>query len=263
MLNLSISMFFRGKMLKNLQGKLVVITGAARGIGAQAAQAFADLGAKVALISRESAALHQIADQTGGLALPCDVADAPALAAAIATAEDRFGPTHVLINNAGVIEPIAPISQADPQDFARACAVNINGVFNGMHAVLPSMTARGEGTILTVGSGAAHAPQEGWSAYCASKAGAFMLTRAAHLEAGARGVRVLSLSPGTVATDMQRKIKASGVNPVSQLDWAVHIPADWPAKALVWMCTPAADAFLGAEVSLRDPAIRAQIGLGQ
>jgi NAD(P)-dependent dehydrogenase (short-subunit alcohol dehydrogenase family) len=88
-----------------------------------------------------------------------------------------------------------------------------------------------------------------------------MLTRAAHLEAGAAGVRVLSLSPGTVATEMQRAIRASGMNPISQLDWSVHVPPEWPARALLWMCGPEADEFRGAEVVLRDGAIRARIGL--
>ena len=88
-----------------------------------------------------------------------------------------------------------------------------------------------------------------------------MLTRAADLEARAAGVRVMSLSPGTVATDMQVVIKASGVNPVSKLDPSVHIPADWPARALVWMCSPDADAHLGQELSLRDEALRNRLGL--
>ena len=60
---------------------------------------------------------------------------------------------------------------------------------------------------------------------------------------------------------MQREIKASGVNAVSRLDWSDHIPADWPAKALLWMCSSDADDYLGQEVSLRDPAIRARIGV--
>ena len=71
----------------------------------------------------------------------------------------------------------------------------------------------------------------------------------------------MGLSPGTVATDMQREIKASGVNPVSQLDWSEHIPPEWPAKSLVWMAGPDGDDFLGEEISLRDEGIRARVGL--
>ena len=73
----------------------------------------------------------------------------------------------------------------------------------------------------------------------------------------------MGLSPGTVATQMQREIKASGINPVSQLDWSVHIPPEWPAEALVWMCSPDADDWLGDDVSLRDESIRARVGVGQ
>jgi NAD(P)-dependent dehydrogenase (short-subunit alcohol dehydrogenase family) len=102
---------------------------------------------------------------------------------------------------------------------------------------------------------------EGWSHYCASKAAALMLTKCLHQEMKARGIRALGLSPGTVATQMQREIKASGVNPVSRLDWSDHIPPEWPAKALAWMCTPEADAYLGGDISLRDEKIRAQVGL--
>lgn len=88
-----------------------------------------------------------------------------------------------------------------------------------------------------------------------------MLTRSAHLEEGGAGLRIMGLSPGTVATDMQVAIKASGLNPVSQLDPSVHIPADWPARALLWMCSAAADPWLGQEISLRDETIRRAVGL--
>ncbi len=71
----------------------------------------------------------------------------------------------------------------------------------------------------------------------------------------------MGLSPGTVATDMQRDIKASGINPVSQLEWSDHIPPEWPAQTLVWMCTPEADDFRGTDVSLRDESIRQKVGL--
>lgn len=249
--------------MTELSGRLVAITGAARGIGASAARAFAGQGARVALISRDAARLGALAAELGpdALALPCDVADAAALAAALARAEAAFGPLEVLVNNAGVVDPIAPIASADPAAFARTLAVNVAGVFNGMHAALPGMIARGRGTILTIGSGAAYNPLEGWAAYCSSKAAALMLTRAAHLEAGGAGVRVISLSPGTVATDMQAQIRASGINPVSQLDWSVHIPPEWPAQALVWLCGPGGEAYRGGECSLRDEAVRRAVGL--
>lgn len=246
--------------MTELAGKLVAITGAARGIGAEAARAFAAKGAKVALISRDAEALAALARETGGIALPCDVADADALKSTISKAEDAFGPLEVLVNNAGMVEPIGLLSEIDPADFARCMAVNLNGVFNGFSAALPGMIARKGGTIITTGSGAAHNPLEGWGAYCSSKAGAWMLTRAAHLEAHAAGVRAISLSPGTVATDMQRAIKASGLNPVSQLDWSAHVPPEWPAELMVWLCGPNGDAFAGQEVSLRDPAIRKALG---
>jgi NAD(P)-dependent dehydrogenase (short-subunit alcohol dehydrogenase family) len=244
-----------------LIGRVVAITGASRGIGAAAARAFAAAGARVALLSSGPADAVAAGIGAGALALRCDVADAGAMAAALARVEATLGPVDVLVGNAGRIEPIARLAEADPADWGRAIDVNLKGVFHGIRAVLPGMVARGGGTVLTIGSGAAHAPLEGWSAYCASKAGAFMLTRVLHLEEGARGIRAISLSPGTVATDMQRTIRASGVNAVSRIDWSAHIPPEWVARALLWMCSPDADAHLGAEVSLRDPDLRARLGL--
>jgi NAD(P)-dependent dehydrogenase (short-subunit alcohol dehydrogenase family) len=246
-----------------MQGQVVVITGASRGIGAAAARVFADAGARVALLARSGAEIGALADEIGpsARALACDVADAESVARAVAEVLDWAGRIDVLINNAGVIEPIARLADATPAEFSRAIAINLDGVFHGMRAVIPVMRAQGGGTIITVSSGAAHNPLEGWGAYCASKAGAAMLTRVAHLEEAGAGLRIMGLSPGTVATDMQVKIKASGVNPVSQLDPSVHIPADWPARALLWMCGPGGDAHLGQEISLRDEAIRRAVGL--
>jgi NAD(P)-dependent dehydrogenase (short-subunit alcohol dehydrogenase family) len=245
----------------DMQGKVVAITGASRGIGAAAARVFAAAGATVALLARGTDATGALAAELGGgaFALPCDVADWAATEAAVAAILDRTGRLDVLINNAGVIDPIARIDAADPAEWGRAIDVNLKGVFHGLRAALPHM--RAGGTIITVSSGAAHNALEGWSAYCASKAGAAMLTKAACLEQAARGLRIMGLSPGTVATDMQARIKDSGVNAVSRLDWSAHIPADWPARALLWMCSPDANAYLGQEISLRDDAIRRRIGL--
>ena len=246
-----------------MQGKSVLITGASKGIGAATARLFAAAGANVTLVARNREAIADIATEIGdrAVAVPCDVSHYSEMEAAVEACHSAFGQLDVLINNAGVIEPITMLSAADPNAWGHAIDVNLKGVFNGMRAALSGMMARGSGTILTVSSGAAHNALEGWSAYCASKAGAAMLTRCADLEARGAGVRVMGLSPGTVATDMQREIRASGVNAVSQLDWSAHIPADWPARALLWMCGPEADAYVGQEISLRDAGIRKRMGL--
>lgn len=244
-------------------GKVVMITGASRGIGAAAARAFASRGAKVALLARSGAAIEALADEIGesAIALTCDVASYDDMADAVAKMQAALGPLDVLIGNAGLLEPIAHLAEADVEAWGKTIDVNLKGVFNGMRAAMPGMIARGQGTIITVSSGAAYGPMEGWSSYCASKAGAFMLTRAADLEARAKGIRVLGLSPGTVATQMQKDIKASGMNRVSALEWNDHIPPEWPAETLVWMCSAEADGYLGQDVSLRDEGIRKKVGL--
>ncbi len=247
----------------DLQGKTVVVTGASRGIGAAAARAFSDAGASVVLLARSGDAIGRIARDIGeqALAVTCDVSSWSQVKAAIDQAAYRFGGVDVLINNAGVIEPISMLRDSNPAAWAKAFDINLKGVFHGMRAVVPVMRKQGGGTVITVGSGAAYNALEGWSHYCASKSAALMMTKALHKEEAPAGIRALSLSPGTVATDMQREIKASGVNPVSAMAWEEHIPPDWPAKALMWMCTPEADGYLGGEVALSDPEVRASLGL--
>lgn len=245
-----------------MQGKIVVITGASQGIGAATARVFADAGARVVLLARSAGQIEALATDIGrgALAIPCDVSNAGMVQTALGRVAVECGGLDVLIGNAGVIDPIARIADARVEEWSRAIDINLKGVFYGMQAAIPLMRARG-GTIITVSSGAAHNPLEGWSAYCAAKAGAAMLTRSAHLEEDGNGLRIMGMSPGTVATDMQVKIKASGINPVSALDPSVHIPADWPARLLLWMCGPGGDDWLGKEVSLRDEGIRRAVGL--
>ena len=246
-----------------LTGKTVLITGASKGIGASTARVFAEAGANVALVARNGDAIAHLAGEIGqqAIAIPCDVSRFWEVQAAVDACLKAFGGLDVLIGNAGVIEPIASLSASDPEGWSHAIDVNLKGVYNGMRAAMPVMQDAGRGTIITISSGAAHNPLEGWSQYCASKAGAAMLTMCAHKESAGQGLRVMGLSPGTVATDMQHQIKQSGINPVSQLDWSEHIPPEWPAKALLWMCGPDADEYLGEEISLRNESIRTRVGL--
>ncbi len=246
-----------------MTGQSVLITGASRGIGEAAARAFAKAGAKVMLAARSTAEIERIASEigNGAQAIACDVADFAQVKVALDATIAAFGRLDVFIGNAGVIGPLGPLDEADPDDWGQVIDINLKGVFNGMKAAAPVMLSQGGGTIITISSGAAHNAVDGWSAYCASKAAAYMLTRCGHVEYGPRGLRVLGLSPGTVATDMQRTIKKSGVSHVARLDWSVHIPPEWPAEALLWMCGPDADEFLGKDVSLRDEGIRKRVGL--
>lgn len=254
-----------GKMEAEMtvHGKTVMITGASRGIGEAAAEVFAKAGANVALLARSGAQIGEIADRIGerALAFPCDVSNFDEFQATVDATQSAFGPVDVLINNAGVIEPVSHIATSDPAAWGQAIDINLKGVYHGVRAVLPQMMERGTGSILTVSSGAAHSPIEGWAHYCASKAGVAMLTGCIDKEARAAGVRAIGLSPGTVATQMQREIKESGINAVSKLDWSDHIPPEWPAKALLWMCSSEADEFVGGEISLRDENIRRRVGL--
>jgi NAD(P)-dependent dehydrogenase (short-subunit alcohol dehydrogenase family) len=251
-------------MTTDMTAKTVAITGASRGIGAAAARAFASAGASVVLLARDREAITELAGEIGkaALAVPCDVTRYWEVEAALAAGAETFGGLDVLVNNAGVIEPISLIGNADPDAWGQLIDINLKGVFHCARAAVPLMLARGGGTIVNISSGAATNPLEGWSAYCASKAAVRMFTASLHKELGTQGIRALGLSPGTVATDMQREIKASGVNPVSQLDWSDHVPPEWPAQALVWMCGTGADTHLGEDISLRDPGVRAAAGIG-
>ncbi|MDO6798674.1 SDR family oxidoreductase [Shimia thalassica] len=249
--------------MTDVQGKTVLITGASRGIGESAARVFAEAGANVVLVARSANDITRIADEIGekALAVTCDVSNFSEVEAAVAKAVETFGGVDILINNAGVIEPISHLSTSDPVGWAKVIDINVKGVYYGIRAVQPMMEANGGGSILTISSGAAHGPVEAWSHYCTSKAAVNMLNRCVDKEARDKGIRAIGLSPGTVATEMQREIKSSGVNPVSKLDWSDHIPPEWPAKCLLWMCGPGGDDWLGDEISLRDEGIRKAVGL--
>ncbi len=123
------------------------------------------------------------------------------------------------------------------------------------------MRARGEGVVVNMSSGAATGALEGWSHYCATKAGLLSLTRVTQKELVGSGIDVVGLSPGTVATGMQRAIRASGINPVSRLDWADYIPAEDVAQAVAWLIRDGAARHGGADFLLKSPEGRAEAGL--
>ena len=252
--------------MPDLNGKVAIVTGASRGIGAAAAEALGEAGAAVMLAARglgRAEANAQRIREAGGkaFALECDVSDYAACQRLVDETTLRFGPPDVLVNNAGVIEPIAMVAGGDPQEWARSIAINLIGAYYAMRAVLAGMLERGHGDIINVSSGAALRPQEGWSAYCAAKAGLAMLTRSIDLEHRAAGIRVFGFQPGTTDTDMQVTIRASGINPISRIPREQLTPVAHPARGIVYLCTKEADDLAGQEVALRDEDFRRRIGL--
>jgi len=243
-------------------GKVVVITGAGRGIGAAAARHFSTHAARTVLLNRPRSGRPADADAPqAGLELACDVSDPDSVAAALEVVAARFGRVDVLVNNAGIIEPIARLADSDPQHWSQAIATNLTGAYLVARGVIPLMSAAGGGTIVNISSGAASSALEGWSHYCASKAGLRALTACLDLELRDSGIRAIGLSPGTVATDMQVAIRSSGLNPVSRLAPSAHLAPEWVAKAIAWLCTSAADPYLGTDFSLKTEEGRRLTGL--
>jgi NAD(P)-dependent dehydrogenase (short-subunit alcohol dehydrogenase family) len=247
-------------------GRTAVVTGASRGIGEAATRHLAALGAHVVLAARSRERIDAVAAEivsAGGTAtaIACDVAQAADVAAVIDAAVAATGRLDVLVNNAGLIDPIARLADSDPGAWSSIVDVNLKGVYHGLRFAIPKMLELGGGTIISISSGAATSALEGWSHYCATKAAVLSLTRCADREYRDQGIRVIGLSPGTVATEMQKQIRASGINPVSRLDPSVHIPPDWVARAIAYLCSPAADVHRGTDFSLKTEAGRAEVGL--
>ena len=245
-----------------LAGTVSFVMGASVGIGAAVAETLVAQGATVAIAARRGDELRALAARLGPQVLPlvCDVADYAAVKAAVDAAATHFGRLDHLVNNAGVIEPIGRVDQTDPAQWARAIQVNLVGAYHAIHATLPHLL-EARGVIVNVSSGAAHRPLEGWGSYCTSKAGLAMLGRSLMLEYGGLGLRVYGFAPGGVRTAMQEKIRASGMNPVSQILPEDHLPPAIPAQVIAWLCRADAADYPQGECSIRDDALRLRAGV--
>jgi len=252
--------------MTTIENKTAIITGASRGVGAAAARHLAKLGVKAVLAARSNSDIEAIAVEirdAGGqaVAFECNVSDHKAVAALVDFAKETFGSVDILVNNAGLIDPISRIADSDPEAWGKVVDVNIKGVYHGLRYALPVMREQGAGTVINISSGAANSALEGWSHYCATKAAVLRLTGVAHKESASDGITVVGLSPGTVATDMQVSIKKSGINPVSQLDPSMHIPAEWVAQTIAFLCGPEAQDYAGRDFSLKTEEGRKAVGL--
>jgi 3-oxoacyl-[acyl-carrier protein] reductase len=193
-----------------LAGRVALVTGAARGIGAATALALAAAGARVALLDRDGPGLEAAAEAVGGagsdaLGIPADVTDAAAVERAVDTILAEWGRLDVLVNNAGIVRD-ATLAKVTDEDWSATLDVNLRGAMIAARAALRPMRAAGSGRILSATSVVARMGNYGQTAYAASKAGIIGMTRAWARELGPLGITANAVAPGLIDTDMARGV---------------------------------------------------------
>jgi NAD(P)-dependent dehydrogenase (short-subunit alcohol dehydrogenase family) len=206
--------------------RVVIVTGAARGMGRACGLAFAKEGAAVAFVDLKKEGIEEGVDQvksSGGqaIAIFCDVSKALEIQRAVDTVVKQFGTVDILVNNAGVLRRTAPVEKITEEEWDLLLSVNLKGVFLFSRAVLPIMREKRYGKIVNVSSSAGRSTSElGGAHYTASKAAVLGLTRHTAREYGSFGINVNSVCPGLVETPMIREEASQ-----ERLDhWLAQIP---------------------------------------
>jgi NAD(P)-dependent dehydrogenase (short-subunit alcohol dehydrogenase family) len=246
-----------------LAGKVAVVTGAGRGIGAAIAAALSHQGAGVALIGRDAARLEKQAAELSADALvaPADITDPDSLHQAFAKIRERFPRIDILVNNAGQAES-APFSRTDLALWNRMLAVNLTGTYLCIHEVLPAMLKQNYGRIVNIASTGGLVGYAYVSAYCAAKHGVIGLTRALALETARTAVTVNAICPGYAETDIVVKAIANIVAKTGKTETEAraaltsHNPQgrtvlpEEVANAVLWLCLPGSEAITGQPISV-------------
>ncbi len=242
--------------------RVFIVTGAARGLGRAICEILVADGARVVAVIRSSSAADELSKALGtsGAVVVRDIVEAGAADSAIDTALRKFSRVDGLVNNAGVIDPMALFAEADPAQWEQVLTINLVAASRFMRAFVVAASGNG-GRIVNITSGAAHRALRGWSAYCTSKAALAMLTKCAQLEYGPQGILSFNLIPGLIDTDMQVNVRSSGVNEVSQLPKTALRPANEPARAAAHLLLGKADDLAGNDVDIRDAGFRSRVGL--
>ena len=239
----------------DLTGRTVLVTGATRGIGAATVAQLSRAGARVYAGIRhapDKANARLLGDATY---LHLDVTDRETVDAAVARIARDSGRLDALINNAGIISPIRPLASLAAEDLAPAFNVHVIGLFRMTMAAL-SLLRTARGVIVNAGTGAATTPLEGWTAYCASKAAARMLTQMMAKEFEPEGPRAFFLGIPPTDTDMQAEIRASRLNPISQIPRRDLVPPEVSASVMAWLCSDDARRLTTEMLDVRDDLFR-------
>jgi 2-hydroxycyclohexanecarboxyl-CoA dehydrogenase len=237
-----------------LQGKAALITGAARGIGAETARLFGAEGARVLIVDRDGEALQQCAEtvrRAGASveAFAADIAEPAACAAAVERALSAFGRLDTVVNNAAIRIP-ASIEQATPGDWQRIVEVNLFGTVNVSRAALAALRAAGRSSIVNVSSCYAETGRPNMGLYDATKAAMLSLTRTLAFEEVRHGIRVNAVTPGSTLTDYHagRGRKADEVRTDSLVGrWATPLEIAYP---ILWLASDEASYVTGAALAV-------------
>jgi NAD(P)-dependent dehydrogenase (short-subunit alcohol dehydrogenase family) len=237
-------------------GRVALVAGASRGIGAATAQAFAQAGATVVLAARDTQALDAVAERiraTGGhaLAVPTDVGDATSVERLVNQTMNMFGRLDAAFNNATDGPLPAPLADIDPEDFDRGIRTNIRGTFLGMKYQILAMLRTGGGAIVNMASGAGLTGVSNLAAYVAGKAGIIGLTKVAALDYADHGIRVNVVAPGPILThhlerageEAQRQAGLS--TPMRRIGRAEEV-----AATVLWLCSDQSSFITGVTVPI-------------
>ena len=235
-----------------------IITGAARGIGAETARALARDGLNLALAVRDPGAVVELVNELQQfkveiVVIACDVSNYADVCNMVKTAIHQLKRVDILVNNAGTMEPIGLIEDTDPENWLQCLSVNLGGAYYSIREILSHFYERGSGTIINLSSGAAFMPLRGWSAYCSAKAGLAMLTRMVAEEVTGNDIRVDGFQPGMVNTGMTREGLKKQVNAVSDMNVEEFLHPAEPASAIAALCRERPEAFQGQEVRYSEP----------
>ena len=245
-------------------GRVALVTGAGRGIGAATARLLACEGAAVALAARTEEEIYSVArtiSSRGGTALPVrvDVTDEDSVSSCFERVRSELGNVTILVNNAGTPGVPLPVAAMQPEGWRRVFDVNVTGAFLCARETLPDMASANWGRIVNVSSAAARHPVAGMAAYGASKAALDQLTRVLALEGVPYGIAVTGVYPGVIDTRMQEESRSFGQELIGKQlhrmfhgyrDFGMLRPPDEPAELISYLCTPAARRLSGHIIRL-------------